>query len=50
MTHELKPRPFTYVVVSTERRYYKIAIDSYYDESGTPAILRLRWTEIDAPE
>ncbi len=50
MTHELSPKKITYVVASSEERFYKLAIESYYDRAGTPGLVKFRWEEIDAPE
>jgi hypothetical protein len=48
-THVLTPRDVTYVIASTEQRFYKLRFESYYDEAGSPAVVRFRWAEIDAP-
>lgn len=45
-THVLSPRPVVYVVHTTERRYFKVVIDGYYDQAGTPAVLSVRWAEL----
>jgi hypothetical protein len=50
MTHELTPKDVTYVIASSEQRFYKLRIEDYYDSAGTPAELRFRWAEIEAPE
>lgn len=44
--HVLTPRPWVYVVRSTEGRAYKLAFDGYYDEAGSPAHVRFRWAEV----
>jgi hypothetical protein len=49
MTHALTPRAITYVIASTEGRFYKLRIEDYYDSAGTPGFLSFRWAEIDAP-
>jgi hypothetical protein len=51
MTHELTPRDVSFVVKSTEARYYKLRFIDYYDQSnGTPGALTLRWALLnDAP-
>lgn len=48
-THTLTPRDVTYVVASTEARFYKLRFESYYDDAGSPAIVRFRWAEIQPP-
>lgn len=50
MRHELTPKDITYVIASTERRFFKFRVESYYDAAGTPAKLQFRWAEIEAPE
>jgi HmuY protein len=49
-THELTPHEATYVVHSSEDRYYKLAFEKYYDDAGTPAWLTFKWAEISAPK
>ena len=49
MTHELSPKDITYVIASSEARFYKFRIEEYYDDAGTPAIMQFRWAEIEAP-
>lgn len=48
-THTLTPREVTYVVASTEGRFYKLRFEAYYDDAGSPAVVRFRWAEIDPP-
>lgn len=48
-THSLTPRDVTYVIASTERRFYKLRFESYYDDAGSPAIIRFRWAEVEPP-
>ncbi len=48
--HVLTPRPWVYVVKSTEGRAYKLAFDGYYDEAGSPANVQFRFAEIDLPD
>jgi len=48
-THTLTARDRVYVVASTERRFYKLQLLDYYDGAGSPAWVRFRWAEIDAP-
>lgn len=50
MHHELSPKDITYVIASTEERFFKFRIDAYYDSAGTPAKLKIHWREIDAPD
>jgi hypothetical protein len=48
MTHELTPREVTYVVKSTEDRYYKLRFIGYYDrDNGTPGVVTLRWIALE---
>jgi hypothetical protein len=49
MTHTLSPKDITYVVASTEERFYKLRIVDYYDSAGTGGFMRLDWDEIEAP-
>lgn len=49
MTHELAPKPITYVVLSSAARYYKLRIESYYDKSGTPGAMKFEWAELPPP-
>lgn len=46
-THTLSPRKGTYVVRSSEERYFKLGFDSYYDKAGSPAHVRFRWAELE---
>ncbi len=48
-THTLTAKDITYVIASSEERFFKLRIEDYYDDAGTPAILSFRWAEIDAP-
>lgn len=48
--HELSPKDITYVIASSEERFYKFRIEKYYDSAGTPAKMQVRWAEITAPE
>jgi hypothetical protein len=50
MTHELSAKPITYVVQSSEARYYKLRIESYYDKSGTPGAMKFEWAELESPD
>lgn len=47
--HELSPHDATFVVRSSEQRYFKLRFEDYYDAAGTPAWVKFRWAEIDAP-
>ncbi|MFK7991381.1 MAG: HmuY family protein [Sandaracinaceae bacterium] len=49
-THTLTPRDVTYVVASTEGRFFKLRFDGYYDEAGSPAVVQFRWAAIEPPE
>jgi hypothetical protein len=49
-THTLTARDYVYAVVTTERRYFKLQFLDYYDEVGSPAYVRFRWAEIEAPD
>ncbi|MFY2556480.1 HmuY family protein [Corallococcus terminator] len=48
-THKLSPRAQVYVVRSDSKAYFKVEMLSYYDDAGTPAMLKLRWTKVTAP-
>lgn len=48
--HTLTPKNITYVIASTERKFYKLKIETYYDKVGTPANWKLRWKQIDPPD
>lgn len=50
MTHELSPKDITYVIASTEKRFFKFRIEAYYDSAGTPAKFKFHWKEIEAPD
>ncbi len=47
-THTLTPKARTYLIATTEQRFFKLAFESYYDDAGTPALVRFRWAEIGA--
>lgn len=49
MKHTLTPKKATYVVHSSEGRYFKLAFIDYYDKAGSPAHVRFHWAEIDPP-
>ena len=48
-THTLTARDVTYVIASTEARFYKLRFEAYYDAAGSPAVVRFRWAEIESP-
>ena len=48
-SHQLSPHDVTYVVRSSEARFFKLRFEQYYDKNGTPAQMRFRWAEIDPP-
>jgi hypothetical protein len=48
-THKLTPRPNVYVVRSDAGAYFKVEMLSYYDDAGTPAVLKLRWAKVPGP-
>lgn len=48
--HSLTTKGYVYLIRSTERRYYKLSIESYYDDVGTSGIVTFSWQEIDPPE
>ncbi|GHG68736.1 HmuY family protein [Comamonas sp. JC664] len=48
-THALAARRNVYVVRSDEGAYFKIAMQSYYDDAGTPGMLSLRWAKVPGP-
>jgi hypothetical protein len=49
MKHTLSPLPIVYAIASSEQRFYKLRIDGYYDDAGTPGFLRFRWAAIAEP-
>lgn len=48
-THTLGARPVTFVVETDEDRYFKLQFLGYYDEAGSPGMVRFRWKEVAAP-
>lgn len=48
-THTLTPRDVTYVVASTEGAFFKLRFEAYYDDAGSPAVVRFRWAPVAAP-
>lgn len=47
-THVVTPRPITYLLRTGEGALRALRIESYYDEAGTAARLRLRWKPVRA--
>ncbi|MBL8920148.1 MAG: HmuY family protein [Myxococcaceae bacterium] len=47
--HALFGRPIVYVVRSDEQQYFKVALESFYDKAGTPAVIQMRWAKLPAP-
>jgi HmuY protein len=47
--HTLTSKQLVYVVSSTEQQLFKFAIDDYYDQAGSPAILSVRWARLSGP-
>jgi len=48
--HTLTPRPDkTYVVATTESRFFKLRVDGYYDDVGNPAVISFTWAEVTPP-
>lgn len=48
-THTLTPRDATFVIASSEARFYKLRFLGYYDEAGSPAHIRFVWAELAPP-
>lgn len=48
-THTLTARDVTYVIASTAGAFFKLSFESYYDDAGSPGIVRFRWAPIEAP-
>lgn len=49
MIHALTARPIVYVVRSDEQQYFKVALESFYDKAGTPAVIQMRWAKLPVP-
>jgi hypothetical protein len=47
--HALFARPIVYVVRSDEQQFFKVALESFYDKAGTPAVIQMRWAKLPAP-
>ncbi|AKF09092.1 HmuY family protein [Sandaracinus amylolyticus] len=45
-SHRLTPRDVVFVVRSVEGHFFKLRIDGYYDDAGTPAVIAFRWARI----
>lgn len=48
--HTLTPKQKTFLVRSTEDRFYKLRILDYYDAAGTSGVLTFEWKELEGPE
>ena len=48
-THALTARRNVYVVRSDAGDYFKVAMQSYYDDAGTPGMLSFRWAKVPGP-
>lgn len=48
-THTLTSKGIAYAIASSDGRFFKLRIDSYYDDAGSPGNLTFVWAEIDAP-
>ncbi|MGQ0506021.1 MAG: HmuY family protein, partial [Myxococcaceae bacterium] len=46
MKHLLSPQPWIYLVKSDQGLLYRVQIEGYYDEAGTPGILTLKWASL----
>lgn len=44
--HTLTPRPFIYVVRSTDRRLYRVKLRGFYDSVGTSGVMSLDWSPL----
>jgi HmuY protein len=44
--HTLTSKQLVYVVSSSEQQLFKFAIDDYYDQAGSPAMLSVRWARL----
>ncbi len=42
-THVLTPRKLVYVIKTDAQRLFKIQVEDYYDEAGTPGFVTMRW-------
>lgn len=48
-THELSPVPLTWVIATSEGQHVKLRFDGYYDDNGTPAMIRAIAEQLEAP-
>lgn len=48
-THQLSARAVVYVVKTPEGHYFKVQVLGYYDGTGNPAHLSLKWASVAAP-
>ena len=48
-THVLTPADIVYVARSAEGSYFKIQIEDYYDDAGSPAMVRFSWDPVENP-
>lgn len=48
--HTLTSRGYVYIVRSTERRYFKLTLEDYYDDVGTSGIVTFRWARLESPD
>ena len=48
-THVLTPAAIVYVARSVEGSYFKIQIEDYYDDAGSPAMVRFSWDPVENP-
>ncbi len=46
MTHVLTANQTLYLVESTEGAYFKLVVEGYYDDAGTPAHVQFRWAHV----
>ncbi|PZR11931.1 MAG: hypothetical protein DI536_16510 [Archangium gephyra] len=44
--HALTPRPFVYVVRSTEKKLFRVKLRGYYDAVGTSGVMSLDWSPL----
>lgn len=44
--HTLTPRPFIYVVRSTDKKLFRVKLRGYYDSVGTSGVMSLDWSPL----
>lgn len=44
--HTLTPRPFVYVVRSTDKKLFRVKLRGYYDSVGTSGVMSLDWSPL----